>query len=347
MDWTITDEREVPQKLTELCVYAGVEGCSDIHLIPEDATCTVSMRKYGEVSIYGQYKRELHRYVVGRIKALSYLRSDDVYKALDGKLSFPELENIDIRVSLLPTRYGQSIALRFLRKQGIKSLTEIGLLGVDADVLSALLLKPGLILVSGPTGSGKTTTLHACIKNLLERGMRVITIEDPVEYQQPTCVHIDVREDVQFGFDAALSAVLRQDPDVVVIGEIRTSGSALIACQGALTGHTVLATVHADDIVSSILRLKDYGVSDTLVALSLKGVLNQRLIPKRNGESYIQSQVLVYEFLPLYNKVLKSCSVLDIDAVMQASSCVPLAKQKDSLLKSGLLESDLYAYGII
>jgi general secretion pathway protein E len=187
---------------------------------------------------------------------------------------------VDIRVSTVPTIFGERIVLRLLdRKQGIRPLSEIGFSERDNNIMEQLLNRSnGIILVTGPTGSGKTTTLYAALSRLNRQERNLITIEDPIEYQLTGVGQIQVHSKINLTFAAGLRAVLRQDPDVIMVGEIRDAETAEIAMQASLTGHLVLSTLHTNDSATAITRLIDMGIEPFMVASSIAGILAQRLV---------------------------------------------------------------------
>src|SRR4051812_12936647 len=187
---------------------------------------------------------------------------------------------VDLRVSTLPASHGEKVVIRILdSRSAVMSLGSLGVDVLDTSRLENLLeTREGLLLVTGPTGSGKTTTLYAALKEIQRRGLNIITVEDPVEYRIPGIVQVQINDKAGLSFASALRSILRQDPDVVLIGEIRDRETAAIAIQASLTGHLVFATLHTNDACSSITRLTDLGVDCAKLAAALKGIIAQRLI---------------------------------------------------------------------
>jgi 8-oxo-dGTP pyrophosphatase MutT (NUDIX family) len=187
---------------------------------------------------------------------------------------------VDLRVSTLPASHGEKVVIRILdQRAAIRSLESLGLDDIDTPRMQRLLeVREGLVLVTGPTGSGKTTTLYSALRQIQQKGLNIITVEDPVEYRIPGIVQVQINDKAGLTFAAALRSILRQDPDVVLIGEIRDRETAAIAIQAALTGHLVFATLHTNDACSSITRLTDLGVDNSKLAAALKGIVAQRLI---------------------------------------------------------------------
>lgn len=204
----------------------------------------------------------------------------------DGRISFPFKDKaVDLRISTLPTLYGEKVVIRILDPDRI--FRPLGKLGFDEREFSCykklVALKTGIILITGPTGSGKTTTLYATIKELDAEKNNIITIEDPIEYKIPNITQVQVNYKTGLTFSRGLKAILRQDPDIIFIGEIRDLETAQIAFQSALTGHLVFATLHTNDAISTVVRLTEMGIDPYLIGATLKGVVSQRLTRKIGG----------------------------------------------------------------
>ncbi len=275
------DEAQPVIKLVEnLLTEAVHQGASDIHVEPMDKHLRVRIRVDGVLREVAAPPLQVHRAMVSRIKVLARLDIAQTRKPQDGAFSHRSAgREIVVRVSILPSIYGEAAVLRLLRNEAESvSLPD---LGMDAGILSRFrteIAKPhGMILVSGPTGSGKSTTLYAALKEVATPQKNVIAIEDPVEYRQPGVRQIQVNPDAHLTFANGLRSILRQDPDVVMVGEIRDAETAAIAVQAALTGHLVFSTVHTNDSVSSVVRLRDMGVAAYLISSSLLAVMAQRL----------------------------------------------------------------------
>ncbi|MBX3747589.1 MAG: type II/IV secretion system protein [Verrucomicrobiae bacterium] len=224
--------------------------------------------------------RELHAAIVSRLKIMAGLNIAERRLPQDGRISLKtESEEFDLRVSVIPTKHGEAVCLRVLGRHSL--LLDLAQLGMEPDQESllrqAVQLPQGLVLLTGPTGSGKTTTLYAALAQANDEGRKIITIEDPVEYQLEGIAQIQTRDDIGLSFSTGLRAVLRHDPDVVLIGEIRDAETAEIAVRAALTGHLVLSTLHTNDSISSVARLLEMRVEPFLVASSLVCCLAQRL----------------------------------------------------------------------
>ncbi len=256
---------------------------SDIHIEPYENTSIVRLRLDGILHEYTRIPLSLHEQVVSRIKVLANLNVAERRVPQDGKIAVRVgKRHLDIRVSVVPTVFGERVVLRLLEKGGkLLRLEDLGLWEEDLIRLRRLAQKPyGIILATGPTGAGKSTTLYAMILEIKSPKRNIITIEDPPEYQIEGVSQIQVNPKVGLTFAVGLRAILRQDPDVIMVGEIRDSETAEIAVQSALTGHLVLSTLHTNDAPSAITRLFDLGIEPFLIASALEGVIAQRLVRK-------------------------------------------------------------------
>jgi len=254
---------------------------SDIHIEPYENTSIVRLRLDGILHEYTRIPLSLHEQVVSRIKVLANLNVAERRVPQDGKIAVRVgKRHLDIRVSVVPTVFGERVVLRLLEKGGkLLRLEDLGLWEEDLIKLRRLAQKPyGIVLATGPTGAGKSTTLYAMILEIKSPRRNIITIEDPPEYQIEGVSQIQVNPKVGLTFAVGLRAILRQDPDVIMVGEIRDSETAEIAVQSALTGHLVLSTLHTNDAPSAITRLFDLGIEPFLIASALEGVIAQRLV---------------------------------------------------------------------
>jgi type IV pilus assembly protein PilB len=264
-----------------IILKATKERASDIHLEPERKFFRVRYRIDGVLYEVMRQKIELHAAVVSRLKIMANLDIAERRLPQDGRIQVvAQGRTIDLRFSSLPGILGEKVVLRVLDKErGVLSLDELGLGSELQTGVRTLLHKPhGLLLVTGPTGSGKTTTLYAGLRELNSIERNIVTIEDPVEYQFEVINQNQVREEIGLTFARILKHVLRQDPDVVMVGEIRDSETAEIAVQAALTGHLVLSTLHTNDAASAMSRLLEMGIEAYLLTSALIGVLAQRLV---------------------------------------------------------------------
>lgn len=256
-------------------------GASDVHLEATRKGLTTRFRLDGVLTAASDPPPELQHAVVSRIKLLAELDIAERRRPQDGRIRMRlEDRELDLRVSTVPTTHGESVVLRLLDRGGpAVALEDLGMEPEPLATLVKLVRQPhGLVLVTGPTGSGKTTTLYAALARRDVEAEKIITVEDPVEYQLAGVTQMPVHRQAGVTFPSALRAILRQDPDVVMIGEMRDRETAEIAVQAAMTGHLVVSTLHTNDAVSSVPRLRDLGIPDYLVAATLDGILAQRLV---------------------------------------------------------------------
>ncbi|MFN2397820.1 MAG: GspE/PulE family protein [Gemmatimonadaceae bacterium] len=256
-------------------------GASDIHLEATRGGLSARFRLDGVLSPAPEPPSGMHHAVVSRIKLLAELDIAEKRRPQDGRIRVRlESRELDLRVSTVPTMYGESVVLRLLDRGGRPvELHELGMPEAAFAQMSLLAAKPhGMILVTGPTGSGKTTTLYAVLALRNAPAEKIITIEDPIEYQLPGVTQVPVHRQAGVTFGSALRSILRQDPDVMMIGEMRDAETAEMAVQAAMTGHLVFSTLHTNDATSAVARLVDLGVPEYLVAATLEGVLAQRLV---------------------------------------------------------------------
>jgi type IV pilus assembly protein PilB len=271
-------------KIVDRILLEAVEdGASDIHIEPREQALFIRFRIDGILHEFTTYSIKTHPGIVSRIKIMSLLDISERQKPQDGRIQIKiDEKEIDIRVSTLPAYYGEKVVMRLLNRSSVKvRIEELGFSERNLGIFQEMIKEPyGIILVTGPTGSGKTTTLYAALNEINSVEKNIITVEDPVEYQLPIInqVQINVKKDLTFA--NALRSILRQDPDIVMIGEIRDPETASIAAEAALTGHLVFSTLHTNDSPSSITRLVDMGVEPFLLAPSVLGIIAQRLTRK-------------------------------------------------------------------
>ncbi|MBL4848876.1 MAG: type II/IV secretion system protein [Planctomycetes bacterium] len=294
-DLATDDDAALIQFVNRLLLDAVSARASDIHIEPSELSLDVRYRVDGVLQP-AQLPRELKRFqaaIVSRIKIMAQLDIAEKRLPQDGRirLKIPVAgrrpRELDVRVSVIPTLYGEGLALRLLDSGGEtesargKSLSDVGFSPTQAAMFRRLISAPhGIVLVTGPTGSGKSTTLYAGLQEIDRETRKVITIEDPVEYRLPGVSQIQVRDKIGLTFSRGLRHILRHDPDVVMVGEIRDQETAEIAVQAALTGHLVLSTLHTNDASGAIARLVDMGVEPYLVAATIEGLVAQRLLRK-------------------------------------------------------------------
>ena len=275
------DDRPVIRLVDHIVAGAVAARASDVHLESAEGAVVVRHRVDGMLRVVLTLPRGVGIPLVSRVKIMSGLDIADRLRPQDGRARvLVDGTRVDLRVSTLPAAHGEKVVIRILdTRAAVPTLDSLGFDDVDAArILRLLDAREGIILVTGPTGSGKTTTLYAALREVQTRGVNVVTVEDPVEYRMPGVVQVQVNEKAGLTFAAALRSILRQDPDVVLVGEIRDRETAAVAVQAALTGHLVLSTLHTIDAPSAITRLMDLGVERYKIAAALKGVVAQRLV---------------------------------------------------------------------
>ena len=257
------------------------DGASDIHIEPARNKSRIRLRIDGVLYEFSTLKSELHASLVSRLKVMANLDIAERRLPQDGRIQVHTRgKQVDLRFSSLPGLFGEKVVLRVLDKnESLLDLNKLGMLDHNLDAYKRLLSKSyGLILATGPTGSGKTTSLYAALNYLNSIEKNIVTIEEPVEYQMEIINQNEVRENIGLTFDSILKHVLRQDPDIIMVGEIRDRETAEIAVQAALTGHLVLSTLHTNHAIGAISRMIDMGVEPYLLSSALIGVIGQRLV---------------------------------------------------------------------
>jgi len=281
----LSNEESAPvvKLVNSLFFQAIKKGASDIHIETLEKKGEVRLRINGALKKHLDIDKNITGLVISRIKVISNLDISEKRIPQDGRTQVSISGNsLDIRVSVLPTYHGERVVMRLLMtSESIPTLQTLGFAEDLTKDLNRLLTHPhGMILVTGPTGSGKSTTLHACLQHIATPDKNIITVEDPVEYNAENVNQIQVNAKVGLTFAAGLRSILRQDPDIIMVGEIRDSETADIALRSALTGHLMLSTLHTNDATSAISRLMDMGIEDFLLTSTLLGVLAQRLTRK-------------------------------------------------------------------
>ena len=280
------DDAPVIRMINALLTQALREGASDIHIEPFEQISEVRFRIDGSLRDVVRPNKAIHASLISRIKIMAQLDISEKRLPQDGRISLNVGgKKVDVRVSTLPTEFGERAVLRLLDKDA--GQLDLENLGMSAEVLTQfdkLIAQPyGIVLVTGPTGSGKTTTLYAALSRLNKISTNIMTVEDPIEYQLNGISQTQVNPRIDMTFAKALRAILRQDPDIIMIGEIRDPETAQIAVQASLTGHLVLATLHTNDSAAAVTRLLDMGIEPFLLSSSLLGVVAQRLVRKLCG----------------------------------------------------------------
>jgi len=277
----LTDEAPVIRLLNSIIFQAVKERASDIHIEPFEKELEVRFRIDGLLYKMLTPPKVVQDALISRVKIMAGLNIAEKRLPQDGRIRVIVAgRDVDIRVSIIPTFFGERVVLRLLDKQrGVISLADIGFAPADVQTMERLLTRTsGIILVTGPTGSGKTTTLYAALSRINSPEKNIITIEDPIEYQLKGVGQIQVNPKIDLTFANGLRSILRQDPDIIMVGEIRDTETAEIAMQASLTGHLVLSTLHTNDAATAVTRLTDMGVEPFMVASTLSAVLAQRLV---------------------------------------------------------------------
>ncbi|MFO1197130.1 MAG: type II secretion system ATPase GspE [Burkholderiaceae bacterium] len=362
------DDAPIIRMINALLTQASRDGASDIHIEAFETYSVVRFRVDGTLRDVVRPRRELHAALISRIKILAQLDIAEKRLPQDGRIALRiGGKPIDVRVSTLPTGHGERAVLRLLDKEaGRLDLAKLGMAEGTLGAFDKLVHQPhGIVLVTGPTGSGKTTTLYAALGRLDATTTNILTVEDPIEYDLDGIGQTQVNAKIDMTFGKALRSILRQDPDVIMIGEIRDLETAQIAVQASLTGHLVLATLHTNDAVSAITRLIDMGVEPFLLSSSMLGVVAQRLVRKlcpqcrapdpiskgwravgclscnRTG---FQGRTGVYELLPIDDAIRalihRSASEADIRAAAVANGMSNMRDDGQRWVHSGVTSLD-------
>jgi len=272
----------IPQLVTGALTYAVGLRSSDIHIEPERNTVRLRLRIDGVLRQIVEYPTNIHPAVVSRIKIMSNLKIDEQRIPQDGRaqVTTPQGEELDLRVSTLPTVNGEKVVMRIQeRTKEIPPLEKLGLVGKGLEALKKSLDLPnGIILTTGPTGSGKTTTLYACLQILNKINVNILTFEDPVEIQMDGLNQSQMHPDIEYNFARGLRAALRQDPDIMMVGEIRDRETIDVAIESSLTGHLVLSTIHTNNAVETLTRILNMGVPPFLMTATINIIIAQRLV---------------------------------------------------------------------
>ncbi len=356
-----SDDAPVIRMINALLTQSLREGASDIHIEPFEQTSVVRFRIDGALRDIVRPRKGIHASLISRIKIMSQLDIAEKRLPQDGRITLRVGgKPVDVRVSTLPTGHGERAVLRLLDKEAGR--LDLSHLGMSPDLLpqfDKLINQPhGIVLVTGPTGSGKTTTLYAALSRLNASTTNIMTVEDPIEYDLAGVGQTQVNARIDMTFAKALRAILRQDPDVIMIGEIRDLETAQIAVQASLTGHLVLATLHTNDAAAAVTRLLDMGIEPFLLSSSLLGVMAQRLVRKlcsqcktsdgvhwhavgceRCGHTGYQGRVGVYELLEttegIRAQIHNQASEADIRVAAQASGMRTMREDGERWLRDG------------
>ncbi len=281
-------QEKISEIVTHILDYAARARASDVHIEPQEKSTRVRYRIDGILQEKLTIPIGLHESLVSRIKILSGMKIDEKRIPQDGRFNFKKMgEEVDLRVSTLPTATGEKVVMRLLKKTGgIPTLQELGLRGRALKNLEDSILRPhGIILICGPTGSGKTTTLYSVISKLNTQKVNIMTLEDPIEYKLAGVNQVQINPSVGLTFASGLRSFLRQDPNIILVGEIRDRETADLAVQASLTGHLVFSTLHTNDAAGALPRLLDMGVEPFLLASSITAIVGQRVLRKVDANS--------------------------------------------------------------
>lgn len=325
IDVTDSEDEDAPiiRYVNALIFRAANQRASDIHIEPFEKELKVRFRIDGVLQDVAAEDKYFQSAISSRIKVMANLNIAEKRLPQDGRIGLRIAgQDVDIRVSTVPTRYGERIVLRILDKsKGVLDLTHIGF---DEERLAAIrkLIKKsyGIFLVTGPTGSGKTTTLYACLSEIHSVDKNILTIEDPIEYEVEGVGQMQVNPKIDFTFASGLRSILRQDPDVIMVGEIRDLETVEIAIQASLTGHLVFSTLHTNDAPGAITRLLDMGVEPFLISSSLLGVLAQRLVRRLCSECKVETKLTLSEFQELQLPPSRAESLVDKAIIYKPSA---------------------------
>ena len=279
----ISEDTPMIKLVNQILTSAIFQRASDIHIDPLDSTTHIRYRIDGVLDTVRELPIKIHKQMVNRIKVMGNMDITETRTPQDGRIQTTvQDKKIDLRISTLPTVRGEKVVMRILDITGSKNKIDyLGLTKKEEKLIRDMIAKPnGILLVSGPTGSGKTTTLYACINELNKPDVNIVTVEDPVEIRMEGVNQVQVHAEVDLTFANALRSILRQDPNIVMIGEIRDKETADISIRASLTGHLVLSTIHTNSATKTISRLLDMGIEPFLIASSLSGIISQRLVRK-------------------------------------------------------------------
>ncbi len=343
---TITQDSPISKALTQILDYAAKSKASDIHIEPLEESLVIRCRVDGVLRQIMELPKAIEPALVSRIKILSNLKIDEHRVPQDGQFTvMVGDQEIDLRIAISPVVWGEQVVIRLLDKTGTTmDIEKMGMTGrALRDVISGISKPNGMILTSGPTGSGKSTTLYALIKKIKSEEINIVTLEDPVEYKMDGVNQIQVNVDAGLTFASGLRSILRQDPDVVMVGEIRDSETANLAVQAALTGHLVFSTLHTNSAAGILPRLLEMGIEPFLIASTLNTVIGQRLVRRvtEKREAYQSSDFETREIMSVLGDILPK-DPKDVATVSESLGYpgLPLAGQKSYTLVKGIDTKD-------
>ncbi|MBQ7802268.1 type II/IV secretion system protein [Candidatus Saccharibacteria bacterium] len=339
---TITQDSPISKALTTILDYAAKSKASDIHIEPLENSLVIRCRIDGVLRQVMELPKAIEPALVSRIKILSNLKIDEHRIPQDGQFTVAvDDKEIDLRIAISPVVWGEQVVIRLLDKTGTAMEVEkMGMTGRALRAVTTGIEKPnGMILTSGPTGSGKSTTLYALIKKIKSEAINIVTLEDPVEYKMDGVNQIQVNVDAGLTFASGLRSILRQDPDVVMVGEIRDGETANLAVQAALTGHLVFSTLHTNSAAGILPRLLDMGIEPFLIASTLNTVIGQRLVRRvaEKKEIYQSNEMETKEINNVLGKVLPQ-SQADVASLSEDLGYpgLPIANEKGYALAKGI-----------
>ena len=319
---------------------------SDIHIEPFKGDMQIRLRIDGTLHLWRTVPAIRFAAIASRIKLLCGMDIAERRTPQDGRYSLRIAgRDIDIRASCLPGVWGESIVLRFLgRTVDLPSLAELGIAPAMAQQLGDLIRQPtGLLLIAGPTGSGKTTTVYKLLEQLNDGSRKIITIEDPVEIDLPGVIQVNVRQDIGLDFATGLRSMLRQDPDVIFVGEIRDSETAQMATRAAMTGHLVISTLHTRSAAASITRMVDLGVEGYLLAEAISGIIAQRLLRRRCADNTYSGRIGVYELMGvdplLRDAIRRNAPQSELEQIASQTSYRPMIDDARDKVGFGLTDA--------
>lgn len=324
----------IVQLVDQILLSAVLQNASDIHVDPQETSVKIRYRVDGVLHVERVLPTNIYPKIVSRIKVMSNLDITESRVPQDGRIKLRIAgRSLDLRIATLPVVHGEKIVMRLLDlNSSFGDLNKIGLSNEDYDKLMELIERPnGIVLVSGPTGSGKSTTLYGCLRYLNNEEDNIITVEDPVEIQIEGVNQVQVRPEVELTFAAALRSILRQDPNIIMVGEIRDDVTAEISVRSALTGHLVLSTIHTNDAVTTITRLVDIGIEPFLVGASLAGVISQRLVRK------LCTECSTWDTPTKSERELFEQNNLEIKRIKRAVGC-PTCNMRGYIGRTGIFE---------
>lgn len=314
----MNENSPIVKLVNQVLSRALVQRASDIHIDVQETKVLIRYRIDGVLFTDKTLPKHLHNMIVARVKIMSNLNITEVRVPQDGRIKVSIEENIlDLRVSTLPTVYGEKIVMRILALgSNLLDLEKLGFSQLNLDCFNQLIRRPtGIVLITGPTGSGKSSTLYASLNKINTPEVNIITVEDPVEYQLEGINQVQVNSKVGMTFAAGLRSILRQDPDIVMVGEIRDKETAEISIRASLTGHLVFSTLHTNDSISTVTRLIDMGLEPFLVASSVSGIVAQRLVRRICSDCKTTEQPTIREY-----EIFKNRGIT-IDNVSRGTGC--------------------------